>query len=146
DERRRRGEADLQLADLALFGAPHHVHRATDLGQDLPGFLEKQPAGVGQRHMPVAALEQAHAQLLLQRLDLLAQWRLGNAQQFGGPAEMQLLGDGDEIAQVTQLHEPSISRETYHSCRILYWMKNSVLLILVAFQRQEQSSRGQIPA
>src|SRR5690606_27195369 len=112
-------------------GAPHHIHRTADVGQGLAGFLEKQPAGVGQRHVPVAALEQAHPEFLFQGLDLLAQRRLGNAQHLSGAAEMQLLGDGDEIAQVAQFHKGSMSRKTYRSCRILYWIEISILLILV---------------
>src|SRR5690606_30656178 len=55
----------------------------------------------------------------------------GNAQHLSGAAEMQLLGDGDEIAQVAQFHKGSMSRKTYRSCRILYWIEISILLILV---------------
>jgi hypothetical protein len=45
------------------------------------------------------------AQLLLQRLDLLAQRRLRDAQHLGGAAKVQLFGDGDEVAQMTQFHD-----------------------------------------
>lgn len=58
----------------------------------------EQPAGIGQRHPAVGAIEQAHAQFLFQALDLLAQRRLRDAQQFGCPSEVQFLGHRHEIA------------------------------------------------
>jgi hypothetical protein len=48
-----------------------------------------------------AAVQQPHAQLALQGLDLEAERRLGDAQALGRPAEVQLLGDGDEVPQVS---------------------------------------------
>ncbi|MNQ81647.1 hypothetical protein D3C85_966780 [compost metagenome] len=103
-EGRRRGEADLQLAQLATLGAARQLHRLVHLGQHLAGFVEEQAAGFGQLHPPVGAFQQARADFLFQRLDLLAQGRLGNTQLFGRPAEVQLLGHGNEIAQVSQFH------------------------------------------
>ncbi|MNY48640.1 hypothetical protein D3C86_1839890 [compost metagenome] len=103
-ERRRGGEADLQLADLAALCAARHVDRLVQLRQHLARLGQEQPADLAQRHAPVGTLEQAHAQLVLQRLDLLAQRRLGDAQLQGRATEVQLLGDGDEIAQVAEFH------------------------------------------
>ncbi|MNP16155.1 hypothetical protein D3C76_1085390 [compost metagenome] len=103
-ERRRGGEADLQLAHLALVRPPRQQHRLVDLLEDLPGLVEEQPAGFGQAHAAIGAIQQARADFFLQGLDLLAQRRLGNAQLLGGAAEMQFLGDGDEVAQVSQFH------------------------------------------
>ena len=48
------------------------------------------------------------ADFLLQRLDLLAQRRLRDAQHLCGAAEVQFFGDGDEVAQMTQFHENPI--------------------------------------
>ena len=50
------------------------------------------PAG-GQRDAAAVALEQPHAELGLERPDLLAHARLGEVQPLGGAAEVQLLGD-----------------------------------------------------
>jgi hypothetical protein len=50
------------------------------------------------------ALEQRHAQARLERLDLLGERRRGDVQTVGGAAEMQLLGDRDEVPQLAQLH------------------------------------------
>ncbi len=61
-------------------------------------------ARVGERHRAPRAHEQLHPQLGLQRADLLAQRRLGDVQAKRGAREVQLLGDGDEIAQVAQFH------------------------------------------
>jgi hypothetical protein len=46
------------------------------------------------------AVKQLRIELGLQRLDLLAQGRLLDAQPFGGARDMALLGHGDEIAEV----------------------------------------------
>ena len=48
--------------------------------------------------------ERECADFLLQQPDLLAQRRLADMQALGSAGEMQLLGDGDEVTQVAQLH------------------------------------------
>jgi len=79
----------------------------------------------------IGTLEQPCAQLLLQRLDLLAQWRLGDAQLLCGAAEVQFLGDGDEVAQVTQFHvEHRLGRFRYQTGRMIYWMQSLATYIL----------------
>ncbi len=74
----------------------------------------QRPAGGGELHAALGALEQPHAQLLLQVGDGLRQRRLRHVQARGGAAEVQLVGDGDELAPQAQLdqgliHTPSIS-------------------------------------
>ena len=59
------------------------------------------PAAVS-AHPPVVPLEQLGAHDALELLDLPAQRRLGHLQPGGGPAEVQLLGDGDETAELLQ--------------------------------------------
>ena len=44
------------------------------------------------------------ADLLLELADLLAERRLGHVQPLRRAAEVQLLGDGDEVAKVSELH------------------------------------------
>jgi len=51
-----------------------------------------------------AAFEQAGAQFTLEPLHLLAQRRLHDVLPLRGPAEVQFLGQGHEIAELTQLH------------------------------------------
>ena len=61
-------------------------------------------ARLRQPHRALVALEQLRAQFRFQRLDLLAQRRLADVQALGRAREVQLLGDGDKVAQVAQFH------------------------------------------
>ncbi len=106
-ERRRRGEADLHLAQLTQLRTPGNIRGLFHLGQDLARFVEEQAPGLAQLDPAVGALEQARAQFLLQGLDLLTQWRLRNAQLLGSTTEVQFFGHSDEIPQMTQFHGPS---------------------------------------
>ena len=67
------------------------------------------PAGVRATERDVRTNSRA-ADDRLEALDLLGQRRLGDVQPLSGAGEMLLLGDGDEIAQVSQLeiHRHSI--------------------------------------
>ncbi|MCY1178974.1 hypothetical protein D9M73_193490 [compost metagenome] len=76
--------------------------------QHQPRLFQEQPTGLAQLDPTIGTLEQARADLLFQRLDLLAQRWLGDAQHLCGAAEMQFFGDGDEVAQMTQFHENPI--------------------------------------
>ena len=46
------------------------------------------------------------AQFRLQLPDLLGQRRLGHVEPLRGTAEVTLLGDGEEVPQVSQFHGP----------------------------------------
>ncbi|KOQ36381.1 hypothetical protein ABW37_27645 [Achromobacter xylosoxidans] len=61
-------------------------------------------AGGAQFDLAAAALEQRHAQVLLQQLDLARQRRLRHAQALGGAAEVQFLGHGDEAFELAEFH------------------------------------------
>ena len=54
--------------------------------------------------MPAVAHEQRRPDARLERLDLLRERRRGDVQSFRRAAEVQLLGDRDEVAQQPQLH------------------------------------------
>jgi hypothetical protein len=62
------------------------------LQEDLPGLGQLDPAPV--------ALEQRDPQLVLELGDLPAESGLGDVEALGRPPEVELLGDGDEVAQV----------------------------------------------
>ena len=49
--------------------------------------------------------EQRRPQLVLQRADGGGQPRLGHGQTLGSPGEVPLLGDRDEVLQLTQFHD-----------------------------------------
>ncbi len=63
-------------------------------------------AVAGRRHLhaPARPREELAAQLVLQQPDLVAQRRLGHVEPLGRAAEVQLLGDRHEVAELTQLH------------------------------------------
>ena len=67
--------------------------------------VEQELAGGSDFDSAGGAMQQLHAELGLQRPDLARQRRLGDVQPVGGTPEMTLLGDGHEIAQVTQFHQ-----------------------------------------
>ncbi len=56
------------------------------------------PAG-GERDRSGGAVDELHAELVLELLDLPAQRRLRHVQPLGGAAEVQFLRDGDETRQ-----------------------------------------------
>ena len=107
-ERRRRGKANLQFAQLAQLRTPGHVGGLVDLGQHPPRLFQEQSSGLAKRYPTVGAIEQTRPQFLLQCLDLLAQRWLGYAQHLRRPAKMQLFGHGNEVAQMAQFHTTSI--------------------------------------
>jgi hypothetical protein len=49
-------------------------------------------------------MKQVHAELGLELADLLGQRRLGHVQPLRGAAEVTLLGDSDEVPEVSQIH------------------------------------------
>ena len=98
---RRRGSAPIRLRSRSSRGEQLLAPRSSS----------SCPAAVRRtwRREPV---EQLDAQLALQPLDRLAQRRLGHAEQLRGPAEVQLLGDDQEVPQVPeQIHGPTIRRD-----------------------------------
>ena len=69
----------------------HALGAPRDLGADL-----------GQDHVAGPPLDQLHAEVLLQIADLHGQRRLGHGAGLGGPAEMPVLGQRGQIAQLLQ--------------------------------------------
>jgi hypothetical protein len=61
---------------------------------------DEHPTGFGQPDPAARTVEELDAQLLLQSPHLLAQRGLGDVLALRGPAEMQLLGDGQEVTQL----------------------------------------------
>ena len=70
--------------------------------------------GRRQRGTPAVALEQRHPELGLERADLLADARLRQVQPLGGAAEVKLLGDRDERAQLAELHPAAMIGAAFH--------------------------------
>ncbi|SVK52768.1 Argininosuccinate lyase [Acinetobacter baumannii] len=103
DKRCGRGKADGHFPQFAAIQARRLFRRAADLIEHLIGFFEEHLPGLRQADVAVVARQQPRADHLLQRLDLLAERRLGDTQPLGGAAKMQLFRHGDKVTQVSQL-------------------------------------------
>jgi hypothetical protein len=68
----------------------------------------ERPAGLGERDLAPAAVEQRHAQLAFQLEDRLAQRRLRHGELFRGAAEVEGFGDGQEVAGLANLDHQSL--------------------------------------
>ncbi len=99
-------KTDTQPGLFTLADAARVVADFVQLLQQHIGVLIEEPPGLGQPQRP-ATLQQNHAQLILQLLDLPTQRRLSDVQTFGGAGEVQGFSQHLEIAQVTQFHDGS---------------------------------------
>src|SRR2546427_8905934 len=91
------GRVGLGRAAGARDSSDRAVERVAGLGQE-------RLAGAGESDSAGESLEQRDPQLGLEIMDLLGEGGLGDVETPGGPGESEFLGDGDEIAQVAQLH------------------------------------------
>jgi len=73
--------------------------------EDLVGAGQQGAAGFGQGHFAAQAVEQAHVQLLFQASDAFADRWLGQKQALAGTREAAGLGNGNERAEVGQVHD-----------------------------------------
>ena len=96
---------DPDPAEVATGHPASVIGGALHVGKDRPGIVEESDAGIGQGDAARLALEQRRADLRFQRADLLGERRLLHAQPLRRPGEVQLLGDGDEIAKMAQFHD-----------------------------------------
>jgi hypothetical protein len=78
--------------------------RPIDVGKDLPRLDQEGGAGRAQLHLVGRTLDQEHPKLAFQTFQLLAQRGLDDVLAYRRPAEVQLLGKGDEVAQLPKLH------------------------------------------
>src|SRR5262249_7472191 len=121
---REHGDAGIAEAQVAGLATSRLLCRALgmgDVGEDAPRRGPQRQPRLAQRHLALAATEQDDAELALHRRDLLRERRLGNADAFGGAAEMQLLGQDREIAQLPQIehsYPPDINMP-----RSIYWTR-----------------------
>ena len=88
-----------------------------DVGQDALHEGEQRLAvgGEGDRALAGAPVEERHAELVLEQADLAAQAGLGQVQAGGGPGEALLLGDGEGVGQLVQLHMGDLLFRAYRS-------------------------------
>ena len=112
-EGRRPREADPERADLAACGTARRFGRALHLGGNGVDAIPEHPAGGGEFRTFRTTMEQRGTDLRLQILDLLTEGRLPDAEPLRGAGEVAFLGNGQEVADVTQLH---IISKTYREC------------------------------
>jgi hypothetical protein len=73
--------------------------------EDGPRMLEERAARVGQSDAVAGSDEERDAELALELADLLRERWLSDVQPRGRPSEVQLLGDGDEVAEMAEFRE-----------------------------------------
>src|SRR5262245_5384023 len=114
-ERRQRPEAcapvvaDAQRAELAACRSSGCVDCGVRLRDRTPRTSKERAAGFGQPDLARAAHEEIRADLLLEPTNRGAERRLRHVETARGTAEVQLLGDRDEVAEMAELgHESSV--------------------------------------
>ena len=91
----------LVLQGLRDAGIDAHLF---DPAQNLQRLFIEQPPGLGQADRAAVAVDQRHAQILLEQLDLPAERRLGDVQDLRRAGEIALPRQSDEISELTQIH------------------------------------------
>ncbi len=99
-----RHEPDRQPSDTTAIRGARKLHRGARAREDVLCLFEEARAGVSQSDLPARAGEETDAEFLLQAADGERQRRLRDRQPARGPAEVQFLGQRDEVAQRAEFH------------------------------------------
>jgi hypothetical protein len=107
DELLEQGDRDVGHAADAQERARHPGpaglrDREVEAGEHLARLLGEDASGLGRGHAAARALEELHAELLLEPPDRLRQRRLGDPQPLGRPVEVQLLDDRQEVPEMAK--------------------------------------------
>ena len=100
--------ADTQGAGQAGLGLGGDLLCMLGSGQEPAALGCEHPAGLRERDLAPAAVEQRDAELAFQLEDRLAQGRLRHGELFGGAAEVEGFGDGEEVAGLADLDHQSL--------------------------------------
>jgi hypothetical protein len=106
---RRTDEPHHDVAEFPTSCPFRHLRGPLHLGEGLAHLVEEEATGAGQPHVVRGAVEQPSPQLAFEPADLLAERRLCDVLALGRPPKVQLLGERDEIPQLTEFH-PTASR------------------------------------
>ena len=87
----------------AVPGLTNQGDGVVRLVEEATGQVDEEAARFGQLHAAAGAIQELDAELLLESPDLLAERGLGDVLSLGRPSEVQLLGDGEEVAQLALL-------------------------------------------
>ena len=113
--RRDRGSRRAAAARRADRGVPRDDLHARGLVQHPPRLRDDALAGLGQQHLARAALEELHAQFVLELLHRRRQARLAHEAALRRAAEVAFLGDGDDVLQFRQGHG-FVSSQRHRQC------------------------------
>ena len=102
--RGRSDESEREPPHFPLPGAAGRFHRPVQLRQRPPRLRQQHLTGGGELDAALGAAEQRDPQLLLQLPDLQAEGRLRDPEPCRGAGEVELIGDGDEAAELALLH------------------------------------------
>ena len=106
----RAHDADLEMRVFQAKEARRFLAHAGQLVDDLLEPGPQQRAKIGDVREVALAAEQQAAHLVLELLDGAAQRRLGHIALLRGPREVAGVADGQEIADVMNVHGPRASR------------------------------------
>ena len=131
------GGADLQYPVLALADFADFLQAALILVQHIAGPVQEHLAGGGGPYLPVAALEQASAEGILQPCDLVAQRRLHGVAAGRRSGEAAFLGD--------RYGEFELAQGEHAITETDGWDENNTLASLMAAAQTCACSRRSLP-
>ena len=107
-----RDVADVDRAGFALLRTARVKLRRLRSREQGTRIRKEGSPRIRQAHHSSRPFQKLYPQLIFQRLDLVAQRRLGDVQPLGSPAEVQFLGHGDKVSKMPQFH-PFIITTSY---------------------------------
>ena len=97
-------ESDTEEAEVAVADAAGFSEVFVDVAEGAPGALEEDFAGGCELDCARCAEEERVAEDLFELADLLREWGLSEVESAGGASEVELFGDGDEVAEMAEFY------------------------------------------
>jgi len=108
----RAHEADFKHTNLAARDAAHRFQIFIDFVQSTAGAIHQSFAGGRQLYGARSAQKQGISDFFFEASDLLRERWLSHVEALGCMAEMQFFGDGQEVAEVAEVHIRIVLIET----------------------------------
>ena len=121
----RRDQRQPHLPGERITLGPRDLDDGIRLLQHASRTLDHFRAGRRQRHALGLPLDECHAQVTLELADLGGERRLADGAALGRPAEMPLVGQRHEVAEVAEIHVsmlPSTIDNVYRTIKTIHWM------------------------
>lgn len=99
-----RDDAEAQRPREGIAGGARLRLDGIGMGEGLPRMIEHAPADIGRHDAARLALEQGDAEVVLQATHLAAQGRLTDATGLRRAAEVTVLRNGQDVAEVAEIH------------------------------------------